>query len=108
MFFSFWAGDMGNSVTGGVIRAQMDGSDPKQILVNMTMKPSHLQVEFIHRRLYVFDQQLQIIEHFDFNGQNRKLLYQGHRIHAFALSPTAIFWSENSQIFMGYGYVICV
>lgn len=99
MFFSYWAGDSANSSTGVVVSAEMDGSSKTVIVDHMTLEPSHLQVEFIHRRLYVADPKLQVIEHFDFQGRNRKVVLRGHRMYAFALFPDMVFWSEHNGMY---------
>ncbi|OQR73944.1 vitellogenin receptor-like [Tropilaelaps mercedesae] len=100
MFYSYWDSDSTKASSGIVVRAEMDGSGQTVIIANMTFNPSHLQVDFIHRGLYLVDTRLQVVEKFDFQGNNRMVLLRGHHVHSFALFPDSIIWSEMDRIFM--------
>lgn len=105
MFYSYWAGDSTSSLSGVVVSSEMDGGSKAVIIESRTIEPSHLQVDFIHRRLYIADSRLQVIEHFDFQGNNRKVVLRGHHVNAFVLLPDLLIWSEHNGIFKKNWYV---
>ena len=98
MFISFHRGDSQTSPAGGVFSSQMDGSAVAEIIQDSIDSPSHLQVDFIHRRIYVADTRLRVIESFTFEGTDRRVLLRGHHMSSFALFPDQIFWSEKNTI----------
>nr|QKO00544.1 Vg receptor protein [Amblyseius eharai] len=104
MFYSYWAGHSTihsslSGVSSVVVSSEMDGGAKAVIIESRTIEPSHLQVDFIHRRLYIADSRLQVIEHFDFQGNNRKVVLRGHHVNAFVLLPDLLIWSEHNGIF---------
>lgn len=86
-------------------RASLDGNERVSIVTTSLHLPSGIELDKGNKRIFWVDEALDRVESVDYNGNNRKLLFQQRGLHPFGVTliqPFLFFtvWNTSKEIYL--------